>query len=168
MLIRRGMKDDLRPVFLKFHVQTVHIPYIPDDNTEEVPGVFFSQLPVEIKESIFTPVIECEVPWVMFEYLAAKFRTDGPCRPCDQDPFAADKVSDIFGICLYCLPEQEVFNRYIPDLVEQDLAFNHIPEAWKGFEDHAIFFALMHDLLDLIRLCRGDGYNNLFRIISRG
>src|SRR3990172_13275084 len=159
------MKDYLRPVFLKFHVQAVHIAYIPDDDTEEVPGVFFPQLPVEIKESVFTAIIKYEMSWVMFEYLAAKLRTYGPCRPCDQDPFTAYKVPDVFGIYLYRLSEQEVFNRNIPDLVEQDLAFDNIPEAWKGLEDHFIFFALTHDLLDLKRFCRGDGNNNLFGTI---
>src|SRR3972149_10948504 len=131
MLIGGGMEDYLRPVFLKLHVQTVHIAYIPDDDTEEVPGVFFSQLPVEIKESVFTAIIKCEMSWVVFEYLAAKLRTDGSCCPCNKDPFTAYKVSDVFGICLYCLPEQEVFNGNVPDLVEQDLAFDNISEAWK-------------------------------------
>ncbi len=124
VLVRRGVKDDGWFVQSEQLKQAISLADISDARFETLAGEGVPQVTVYLEEGIFRALEQNHEPRAEAADLPTDFRTDAPTSAGNHDHAVSEFLGDREIVQNHCVSPQKIFDRYISDARQVELATN--------------------------------------------
>ena len=129
MLVRRCMKNDLRPIAFKNLPHPLLIPNRADQCFQRKFRTASPQFLLNTISVVLINVKNYKPFYRMVRDLPAQFAADRPSAARDQNCFAVEEGANAFQIHLHRLTAQQIFDLYITDRLHNDFAVGDLIQS---------------------------------------